>query len=132
MSNLTLPDFKCEGPNALPEFEALLLPLDRNLFMVPNSEVTLIAMADCIAPDRPNIAEMCYLWCEITPAMLNRTAGNVDNAAMSLSSCLRSRKADNVIAGWHKSAAPSTSAKGVLAMGLAIGVVASALTGGLL
>ncbi|KAH7028935.1 uncharacterized protein B0I36DRAFT_363545 [Microdochium trichocladiopsis] len=125
----------CLGPNGLPDFAALPdIPRNITTYLRPNTNMTLLAMTQCCAPNPVHKTQHdCYLWCEV-PDSGGLTGDKAQAAAQSLSSCVNRPGLDTSISGWQ--IASSGGGAGVRNMRLgsvvALSLVASALVSGLL
>ncbi len=101
----------CPGGNsALPAIETLPIPQNINVMVRTGTNTSNYAMTTCCAPKRVQIADGCYLWCEVPPRYFNNSADH-DAVMYSMSACIRAANRgknltdESVITGWQFNAA---------------------------
>ncbi|KAK3906176.1 hypothetical protein C8A05DRAFT_29962 [Staphylotrichum tortipilum] len=76
------------GPSALPVISTLPIPQNINVVVRPGVSTADEAMAACCSPNRLQIADGCYLWCEIPARYFNQSADH-DTMSQHMTSCIR-------------------------------------------
>jgi hypothetical protein len=103
----------------MPAIESLPIPQNINAIVLPGTNTSDPAMVTCCAPNRVQIVDGCYLWCEIPASYF---VGSDDAGARSAtSSCLeehgRNYK-ESRITGWQFNAGTRAGAGSAKQLGL--------------
>jgi hypothetical protein len=103
----------CPGGNtALPDINTLPIPQNINIMARTGSNTSNHAMETCCEPSPVQVAEGCYLWCEVPQRYFNVSTRN-DEVASRMSACLRAAVGGNYtdesrITGWQFNAGART------------------------
>lgn len=103
----------------MPAIEALPIPQDINVIALPGTNTSDPAMVTCCAPNRVQIVDGCYLWCEIPASYFNGT--DDEGAQQGTSSCLRVNGRnynESRITGWQFNAAARAGTGSAKQLGL--------------
>jgi hypothetical protein len=117
----------CGPVSEMPGIDSLPIPQNINVVSTPGNDTAYPPMASCCAPNRVQIVDGCYLWCEIPKSYFNGTDN--DGAGSAFSTCLRLRRGDDDavrITGYQFSAAAARPGVGSAKQ---IGVWVLALSG---
>jgi hypothetical protein len=79
MANTTCPN------DAIPDIINLPVPQNINVFVTPGTDPSYLPMQVCCEPSQVQVANSCWLWCEIPRSYFNGTDPN--GAAEKMSSC---------------------------------------------
>jgi hypothetical protein len=103
----------------MPAIESLPIPQNINAIVLPGTNTSDPAMVTCCAPNRVQIVDGCYLWCEIPASYLDGT--DDAGARSATSSCLeehgRNYK-ESRITGWQFNAGTRAGAGSAKQLGL--------------
>lgn len=78
-------DTTCPG-NAIPEVINLPIPQNINVFVTTGTNASYQPMEVCCQPNVVQVADKCWLWCEVPRSYFNGTDGN--GAGHRISSCV--------------------------------------------
>ncbi|KAH7038360.1 uncharacterized protein B0I36DRAFT_316045 [Microdochium trichocladiopsis] len=113
-----------------PDFVQLNIPPHLHAFTITAANETAVqAMLECCSPNLPNLAQLCYLWCEVPKEYYNGTItkdtspGGVMDA---FHRCLTDKGAKLGISG-YQNAGVARSGPTIMAVGL-WGLMVSGLT----
>lgn len=84
------PNAGCPPSSEMPGFINLPIPQNINVVATPGNDTSYPPMKACCEPNRVQIVDGCYLWCEIPKRYFNGT--DKDGARSTLGSCLMSHK----------------------------------------
>lgn len=84
------PASSCRPYTEIPEFNSLPIPQNINVVATPGNDTSYPPMQLCCAPNRVQIVDGCYLWCEIPRAYFNNTDKN--GAMGGFGACLTAQK----------------------------------------
>jgi len=96
----------CRPYTEIPDFVNLPIPQNINVVATPGNDTSYPPMKACCEPNRVQIVDGCYLWCEMPKRYFNGT--DKDSARSSFSSCLvfqQGNTTDRRITGYQLNAA---------------------------
>ncbi len=97
----------CPGGNsAVPDLRSLPIPQNINVMVRTGTNTSNPAMSTCCAPNRVQIVDGCYLWCEVPRRYFNGSTSQ-SGVTSSLMSCIRAANRgrnntdESIITGWQ-------------------------------
>ncbi len=96
----------CLGNSAIPDIHNLPIPQNINVMVRAGSNASNYAMEVCCTPSRVQVAQGCYLWCEVPSRYFNGSTRKED-VAQEMSACVRVAMGTNLtdnesrITGWQ-------------------------------
>ncbi|KAK4152740.1 hypothetical protein C8A00DRAFT_44226 [Chaetomidium leptoderma] len=113
MANTTCPS------DMIPAIESLAIPQDINVMVIPGTDTSNPPMVTCCAPNRVQIIDRCWLWCELPQSYLN--GSTQEDARGATSTCLRingRNSNESKITGWQFNTAGRTERSSAKQIGL--------------
>lgn len=68
----------CTPDTVIPSFENLPIPKNLSVYARPGTSTSLPALKTCCAPNAVQLAESCYLWCQIPDSYFNASKSKED------------------------------------------------------
>ncbi|KXJ96476.1 hypothetical protein Micbo1qcDRAFT_199287 [Microdochium bolleyi] len=113
--NLTCPGMSPSGLNSFSPGWTGYIPDDIYAFMTGvGNETATQAMLDCCAPNVPQVADLCHMWCEVPSRLTNSSLPgyNEDRILTRITDCMRDRGVNVGVAWLGKPGRGSKSASG--------------------
>lgn len=107
------------GNSGIPAIESMPIPQNINVMVRAGTNTSNHAMTTCCAPNRVQIVDGCYLWCEVPRHYFNTSAGR-DGVSGAMRQCIRAANRgrnntdESVITGWQFNAAGRTAGAGMV------------------
>jgi hypothetical protein len=92
----------CPPRTSLPDIQNLPIPQNINVMVTPGNDTSYRPMEICCEPSNVQIADGCYLWCELPERYFNGT--DKEGARASSSSCMSFERLESDgrrIIGWQ-------------------------------
>ncbi|KAH6650202.1 hypothetical protein F5144DRAFT_543288 [Chaetomium tenue] len=103
----------CPPHTQMPDIHNLPIPQNINVMVTPGNDTSYQPMEICCEPNRVQIVDGCYLWCELPERYFNGT--DKKGAQASSSSCMNFQgleSDDRRIIGWQMNGAGARPAVG--------------------
>lgn len=113
----------CPGDTSIPSIESLPIPQDINVMVVPGSNTSYPPMTTCCQPNKVEVVNDCWLWCQIPQSYFDHDGASQQDVQDATSSCLRVNGQNATgpkITGWQFNASARAGMWTVKEMGVLV------------